>query len=310
MANSNNPVHKPVDVVVLTDHRYVNPKEKNDYIQNVLDEDELVLKALTSKGLKVLRKSWDDSDFDWNCAKVLLFRTTWDYFERFSEFAPWLHKVSQQCTLVNPREVLYWNIDKHYLKDLRAKGINIPPTEFIAKGEQASLLRIMENNGWKQAVVKPCISGAGRHTYKLEESNLEDIQAIVDTLLNEEAMMIQEFQKHIVDQGEASIVVIGGRYTHAVLKKAKEGEFRVQDDFGGSVHAYTPTAEEVDFARSCVQASGHDLTYARVDIFRDNRGQLCLAELELIEPELWFRMNKNAADVLAETLFQKYFSAS
>ena len=28
---------------------------------------------------------------------------------------------------------------------------------------------------------------------------------------------------------------MNGIYTHAVLKKAKSGDFRVQDDFGGSV---------------------------------------------------------------------------
>ena len=29
--------------------------------------------------------------------------------------------------------------------------------------------------------------------------------------------------------------MINGQFTHAVLKKAKPGDFRVQDDFGGTV---------------------------------------------------------------------------
>ena len=40
---------KKYDVVVLTDSRYVNPIEKNAYINNVLQEDELVINALKEK---------------------------------------------------------------------------------------------------------------------------------------------------------------------------------------------------------------------------------------------------------------------
>ena len=47
---------KKLDVVVLTDSRYVNPPTKNDYINNVLTEDELVMKALKKFNLKVEKK--------------------------------------------------------------------------------------------------------------------------------------------------------------------------------------------------------------------------------------------------------------
>ena len=40
--------------------------------------------------------------------------------------------------------------------------------------------------------------------------------------------------------------------------------------------------------------------FARVDLVWDNNGELALSELELIEPELWFRFNAEAADELAE----------
>ena len=74
------------DIVILTDHRYVNPKKKDWYTKQVLDEDELLLNALEKKDLSVCKKDWSDSAFDWTKTKYAIFRTTWDYFERFKEF--------------------------------------------------------------------------------------------------------------------------------------------------------------------------------------------------------------------------------
>jgi len=87
---------KKFDVVVLTDNRYINPVEINDYNRNVLLEDELVQKALEKLDLRVQRLSWDDPDFDWSTTHYALFRTTWDYFDRFDEFSTWLKTASKQ----------------------------------------------------------------------------------------------------------------------------------------------------------------------------------------------------------------------
>jgi len=48
--------------------------------------------------------------------------------------------------------------------------------------------------------------------------------------------------------------------------------------------------------------------YARVDMIWDNEGQPAVSEVELIEPELWFRMASSAALRLAAVLVHKYFS--
>ena len=87
--------------------------------------------------------------------------------------------------------------------------------------------------------------------------------------------------------------------------KAKAGDFRVQDDFGGSVHDFNPTPEEIVFAKNCVKSCFEAPMYARVDIFTDNANQIALAELELIEPELWFRHNPEAATIVAKAIASK-----
>ncbi len=291
---------KPIDVVILTDNRYVNPVERNAYIDNVLLEDQLVQDALEKENLIVKRISWDDATFDWNTTNYALFRTTWDYFDRFDEFSTWLEKVSQETTLLNSARMIHWNIDKHYLQDLANKEVAIVPTYFIEKGDTRSLAEIHEELAWTETVVKPCISGAARHTYKLNSQNMHAHEDIYQKLIAEEAMLLQPFMHQIVTKGEISLMVINGNYTHAILKKAKKGDFRVQDDFGGSVHEYNPTQEEITFAENAVKACIEPPMYARVDIIWDNDDQLAISELELIEPELWFRFHNEAATQLAK----------
>lgn len=94
-------------------------------------------------------------------------------------------------------------------------------------------------------------------------------------------------------------MLFGGEYTHSVIKRAKLGDFRVQDDFGGSVESYQPSIEMIDLAKQTISKIDPIPTYARVDIIWDNSDRLVVSELELIEPELWFRFNESSADKLA-----------
>ncbi|USD25147.1 ATP-grasp domain-containing protein [Flagellimonas marinaquae] len=302
------------DVVILTDHRYVAPKRSNPYNENVLLEDRLVLEALENQGLKVGRKSWDDPSFDWSTTKLALFRTTWDYFDRYSEFSKWLETASKKTRFINSQQLIHWNIDKHYLQDLSINGVTIPKTVFIEKGTTTTLADAISNSEANHRfnadtfILKPCVSASARHTYKIEKNKIIEHESIFQELIAKEAMMLQEFQKNIVSEGEISMMVFNGAFTHAVLKTAKPGDFRVQDDFGGTVQKYTPNQEQIVFAQSIVKAAPELPVYARVDIFRDNEGNWALAELEIFEPELWFRLNPTAANTLAKTIKAKFFS--
>jgi len=295
------------DITVLTDKRYVAPSNPDWYVQNVLTEDQMVRDALEARGLTTHRVSWDDPDFDWSSTRFILFRTTWDYFDRYPEFDSWLHSVSKKTTLLNPAETIRWNIDKHYLLDLQAKGIHIPPTRFIETGATKSLIEYFKESGWDRAILKPAISGAARHTYLLDSENVSQYNAVFAELIEKEGMLLQEFQTSVPEHGEVSLMVFGSTYSHSVLKKAKKGDFRVQDDFGGTLHDYTPSSEEIDFAIAAVKAVSPLPLYARVDVMWDNEGVICLSELELIEPELWFRRDTDAAYLLAEEVFKRYF---
>ena len=157
----------------------------------------------------------------------------------------------------------------------------------------------MQKKNWNEIVVKPTISGAAKNTYRLKEEEIIQFGPTWEKLIYKEDFIVQEFQNNVITEGEVAMIVIGGKFTHAVLKKAKEGDFRVQDDFGGSIAIYNPSEEMVKLAEKCTRILTPIPSYARVDIIWDNLWELAVSELELIEPELWFRLNPNAAQKLA-----------
>ena len=293
---------KSFDIVILTDSRYVNPKETNWYIDQVLLEDKLLLEELEKKNLRVCKKNWADREFDWRTTKYVIFRTTWDYFEKFDEFFLWIEMTKKKTVFINSSEIIKWNIDKHYLRFLQNKGINIAPTTFIEKNNFKSLSKLFIKSKWEKAVLKPAISGAARNTYCITMQNYTDFEDIFNKLIAKESMLLQEYLSDITLNGEISLIMIGGEYTHAVRKIAKKGDFRVQDDHGGKVIKYNAKASEIKFANKCLEACPYKTTYARVDIIYDNKKEPSLSELELIEPELWFRNNKSAASLLAKEI--------
>lgn len=293
---------KELDVVILTEARYLNPVAVDDYIQNVLTEDGLLKSELESLGLKISRKDWADPDFDWSSTRSAIFRTTWDYFDRFDEFKEWLNKVESMTQFFNPVSQIKWNMDKWYLDDLKENGVHVVETLYVRKGEKRSLKELLNGSGWQDVILKPTIAGAARHTYKINSQNVDEYQNVFEGLIRNEDLMIQPFQYNITVKGEVSFMVIDGRFTHAILKKAKSGDFRVQDDFGGTVHSYTASTDEIKFAEEVVQACNPLPAYARVDVMWDNENRLAVSEVELVEPELWFRECKEAARMLAKTI--------
>lgn len=293
------------DAVVLTEGRYLKPDDSDWYTRQVHLEDGLVVQALQRQGLRVARLDWADPEFDWSGTRAAVFRTTWDYFHRFSEFSPWLDQVSGQTRLFNDAALIRWNIDKHYLGELARAGVNVVPTTFIEIGDTRALARIVSELGWDELILKPAISGAARHTYRFQPEQAHAHAGVFDELVEREAMILQPFQQQILDQGELSLMVIDGKVTHAIRKTAKHGDFRVQDDWGGTVHEHAATPEETAFAEAAVRAVPFDVLYARVDVVRDNNGQLAVMELETVEPELFFRFHPEAADRLAAGLVRR-----
>jgi len=292
------------DVALLTDRRYTaDVAEEGDwYLANILHDDRLLGETLAARGLTFRRVAWDDPTLDLNRFRCAVFRTTWDYFERFHEFRDWFERNASATRWFNPLETVRWNLDKHYLHDLERRGATIVPTAYLESGDEVTLAEALESNGWREAIVKPCISGGAWQTYRVRPENAVEIDRLIAPIRSDQAFLVQPFVPSIQTEGEITIVGIRGQATHAVRKRAKAGDFRVQDDHGGTVHQHDATPEEVAFAERVFAACDECPLYGRVDLVRLDDGSLAVMELELVEPELWLRFHPPAAAAFGNAL--------
>ena len=293
-----------IDIVLLNAAKFINPDKDDWYVQQIREEDKLVQDELEKLGLSVKRVAWDDKDFDWSGVRLVVIRAAWDYFERYEEFLLWLEETEKKTQILNSPGLVRWNLDKHYIGDLQGAGINTTPTIFIEQGDKIKLSSLFNIVSYDDAILKPAIGGGAYHTYRINPENCKDLEDTFQELIADNAMLLQPFQKNILKDGEASHMLFDGKYTHSVIKKAKEGDFRVQDDWGGTVKSYNASAEEVAFAEDVINKMNPKPAYARVDVVKDNSGKLSVVELELVEPELWFRVHPPAAKEFAAVIEQ------
>ncbi len=290
------------DVTIVTCKKYLQNIEGNTYVNNIFLEFNLLKDALEAKGVSVHRTYWDNPDYDWSQTKVAVIRTVWDYFERFEAFNTWMVQTASVTNLINRLPLQQWNSHKYYLRELQEKGVPVVPTYFVDAKSSHTLAKISAEKGWECVVIKPAISAAAFHTYKISAENRTEMEPVFQKLLKERDMLVQPFIETIATRGEASLMIFNGQFTHAVLKKAKRGDFRVQDDFGGTVHKYQPTGSEIQFAEFANSKCPIKPVYGRVDIVWDAKGNPLLSEMEFLDPEIWIRNAPESAEVLAAAI--------
>jgi glutathione synthase/RimK-type ligase-like ATP-grasp enzyme len=294
--------NKKFDITLVTCADYLTASDDDEFKRGVIYDDALLAEALQKRGFKVTRKKWDEGTFNWADTRYAVFRTPWDYFSRYDEFLPWFENTAKMTRFINPPEIIKWNIDKHYLVELEKAGINIPPTIFIEPGDKGSLAEFCSKTHWKEFILKPAVSGGAWHTYQFNKDGIAEHEKIFGELIKARAMVLQQFQDNITSEGEISFLLFGGKYSHAVIKKATANDYRVQANLGGTVEDYYPSRDEIQFAENVIQLSPQNIVYARVDVMHDNNDELCLMELEIFEPELWMRRHPPAVNTFAELL--------
>ncbi|RZL20376.1 MAG: hypothetical protein EOO89_00455 [Pedobacter sp.] len=263
---------------------------------NVSNEDDLLLTFLHSKGLNIVKEIWNDPNVVWENYDTAIIKSPWDYFDHIEEFYRWLENMDRlNIRLLNPSSVLKWNADKHYLADIGEAGLRVTPTIFLAKDDAFALSDFFATFKTDKLIIKPVVSGGAKNTFKVTSENAEEISLKLKQLLNQEDFIVQPFLKEIEDAGELSFLFFGGKFSHAVLKKAAKGDFRVQSTFGGSVQMQEPSVEFIAKAKSYIDLYARQCLYARVDVVVID-SDLMLMELELIEPYLFLDTNKNALD--------------
>ena len=256
-------------------------------------QDQLLLEAFRHKGYAAFPIVWDDPDFnpeDWHC---LIFRNTWDYFEKKGAFLDFINRMAEinVCTL-NPLSVIQKNLHKFYLSELKEAGVQIVPTIFIPAGSTSDLVELIPQS-WKKVVVKPAFSAGAYETKTYELDSFAQMNDDYSQFLKSDDLLLQLFMEEILTMGEVSFVYFNKVFSHAVRKVPKEGDFRVQSLFGGSYQAYEANAEILARTQFIVDGIKEPLLYARVDgIVIDH--EFYLMEVELTEPDLYFELGEKS----------------
>lgn len=257
-------------------------------------DDERLGRALTSAGIDWSAVPWNDHGVDWTSFDGVLLRSTWDYHQQFDAFLDWITQIEAfGIPLWNDPDILRWNLDKNYLRDLEAAGIAVIPTCWVVRGSKnIDLPQIMDKNQWTDVVVKPSVSAGGRGLLRYNRDNAALAGSALAIASSQSDLLIQPFLREIKD-GELSFVLFDGEISHVVRKTPQRGDYRVQAKFGGSLELATPTASIANEAVLAASIKGKQL-YARIDGLEID-GRLVVMEVELVEPDLFLHLDPKAA---------------
>lgn len=207
------------------------------------------------------------------------------------EYERWLDLLSraqgQHWTMINPPSLLRWNSDKSYLAELDDRGVSTVPTIAVESCSDADIEEARRRFQSDCLVIKPPVSANAAGTHRL--GSKDDLPGDC----RRQPMIIQPLIAEIARTGEYSLMLFDGVLSHAVVKRPKSGDFRVQTQFGGVTLPSKPPPGAEQLARQALAAAPGKATYARVDMVVDDDGVLRIMELELIEPALFLDLAKD-----------------
>jgi len=271
-----------------------------------LDPDDQPLVGLFHKiGIEATPAIWSDPTVNWAAFDYIIVRNTWDYTNRLEEFLAWaqLH----ESRIRNSYEILVWNSNKTYLKDLSDAGFPVVDTQFVTD----------PLGDWKQPsfgdfVVKPTVSAGSQDTMRFLTSDPDSqgkAQHLITRIIAQgKTAMVQPYMSAVDEIGETAQLFIGGEYSHAIRKgpllipnvegEKEHGLFLKED-----ISPREPTPEQSELAAAVMgyvsQRFGVPL-YARVDLLEDSEGNPVILELELVEPSMFFAYAPESAARLAQ----------
>lgn len=267
-------------------------------------DDALAYAPLRALGWDVEAVPWRGTVVDWTAFDVVVIRSPWDYHHDPDAFLAVLGEIARAgVRLENDLDLVRWNLQKTYLRDLADRGVPIVPTVWRAGLAAGGLAPLFDEVGGDEVVVKPVVGAGASGAFRLDRSGVAVWAAEVEAYYAGRALMAQRFVPAVVAEGEFSLFYFNGAHSHTILKKPKPGDFRVQEEHGGLLRA-VPAEPALHAAGARVlDALGTTPLYVRADFVRaDADDTFWLMELELIEPSLYFRLDPASPVRFAEAL--------
>jgi glutathione synthase/RimK-type ligase-like ATP-grasp enzyme len=254
--------------------------------------------VLRRAGFAVEPRPWSGTG-DLSAFDLVMPLVAWGYHLGIARWHALLDRLERESfTTLNPVPLLRWNSDKRYLAELGEKGLAVIPTRLVETLDESALVEARAEYG-EELVVKPPVSASADGTHRLGPH--DPIPAGSRGC----EMMIQPFLPSVASEGEYSCLLFGGDFSHAVVKRPKAGDYRVQPHLGGTELPCAPPPGAVELAKAALAAAPAEAAYARVDMVRDRAGELAIIELELIEPSLWLEHAPDGGESFVRALRER-----
>ncbi len=260
-------------------------------------ELKMLAEAFAAEGMTLEARRWSDDDLGPDLAGALVL-TAWDYQDAPGDFLATLDRVQAAgAPVFNPPGLVRWNIRKTYLRELADRGVATIPTLWPDQPARADVEAAFAAFGADRVVLKRQVGAGARAQQSFRRG-----EAIADGDLLDRPGMIQPFIRAIAEEGELSFLFVDGAFSHALVKRAAAGDYRIQAAYGGVSETLEPSDADRRQARAVLDALDAPPLYARIDMVRGDDGRLLLMELEAIEPYLFPEQGPQVAPMLAKAL--------
>lgn len=276
-----------------------------DNLENFFTYDRLLFEPMRNLGWTAEEISWKNESVNWSYYDAVIVRSTWDYQDNYDKFLSVLEKIDKATHLENDFELMKWNMNKRYLFDLEQNGVKIVDTIWEKSFDPKTAMEYFNRFNTDEIIIKPNISANADNTFRLTKEGLINNLAKLEKIFLKREFMFQPFLKSIIEEGEYSLFFFDGKVSHAVLKKPKENDFRVQEEHGGDIQPINAPQDIISIAESIIRKLSTTPLYGRVDLVRTPQDDFALMELELIEPSLYLNKDNQAPQRLAKAFAEK-----
>lgn len=256
--------------------------------------DRLLVEPFAQHGWEVSEVPWSRPGMDWSAFDAVIVRSTWDYQNHLPTFLRTLEAIEAKTRLFNSLATCRWNSNKRYLADLEQRGVPIVPTRWPERLDAAQIEAGFQHFGVERLVVKPLVGANADNAFVLHRGDAASWNEAM-RVYHDQPLIMQPFLERICDEGEFSLFYFGGEFSHAICKRPAAGDFRVQEEHGGQIIPWEPSAALRVAGDQALAALNETLLYARVDLV-SHEGGWRLMEMELIEPSLYFEQCEQAPE--------------
>ncbi|MEM6856641.1 MAG: hypothetical protein AAF559_02130 [Pseudomonadota bacterium] len=260
-------------------------------------EPELAKRGL---GLRVI--DWEAPLDEFDGVALAMLGTTWNYWDKVDAFLDKLAALEARgITVCNPPDLVRWNITKTYFQDLEAIGARTIPTLWRETVTVKGVIEALNVFECDRVVVKRQIGAGAEGQELIARTSLPNKEWVFG-----QPAMLQPYLPAIVREGELSFVFIDGALSHALVKRAADGDYRIQSLYGGVEEPYEPSPEDIAAAQAILDAVPFETPlYARIDMLRMDDGALALMEAEMIEPYLYPVQGLQLGERVAEAILRR-----